>query len=247
MSGGELSPDRTLVLLPELFPSGYDPELAAKEYAEERDGYTFSRISALARKKRIYISFGYPEKGGQGRVYNSQLLVGPDGSELANYRKIHLTKPEEELYTPGDSIVVADTEIGLIGLMICWDLAFPELARSLTLNGAEIILAPVAWDEPYEHHFRDFSRVRAVENTVFLVTSNHVGSIAGVEYSGDSAIYAPNGVVVAYAEGRHGIQIRTKVDLSIVNRIRDGYYTMLADRRPELYEMQFNGKYINRE
>ena len=227
--------DTSLVLFPELAPGGYDPEDAAKNCPEEPDGPSFRRMSAVAAELGLYIAYGYAEAGEGGRVYNSQMLIGPDGKAAANYRKLHLTKGEMKVFTAGNEAVVADTEIGKIGLMICWDLAFPELSRILTLKGAEIILVPAAWDTPWADPFRAFSKSRALDNTVFLATCNHVGVNDGVDYLGESSLYGPDGLQLGCA-GRDGeALLQCRVDLDRVEGTRNGYYTMLEDRRTDLY------------
>jgi 5-aminopentanamidase len=225
-----------ILLLPELFPSGYDPAIAAADFAEEQDGLTFLTMSKLALKHRIHIAYGYAEDGGAGRRYNSLMLLGPDGKALAHYRKIHLTQGEKSLFTGGTEIVVAETALGRIGLMICWDLAFPEIARNLTLRGAELLIVPTAWDRPHAGLYRKFASVRALENTVFLATSNHLGRISGVDYFGESLLYGPTGNLLAKTEDACPDIARAIINPDVIRIAREGYYTMLADRRGAVYE-----------
>ncbi|MCF7934449.1 MAG: carbon-nitrogen hydrolase family protein [Spirochaetia bacterium] len=224
-----------LVLLPELAPSGYDPVYAATRCAEEQDGPSFHRLSRLAAAQRLYLACGYAEQGSGGRIYNSLMLIGPDGGRVANYRKLHLTKGEMELFTPGDEVVVAETELGRLGLMICWDLAFPELSRMLTMRGAQLLLAPIAWDTPHAETCRRFARSRALDNTVFLATCNHIGVSSGVSYFGESSIYGPNGDLLSDAGADRETVLRHRVELDQITSMREGYFTMLEDRRTDLY------------
>lgn len=224
-----------LILYPELFPSGYDPAAVAEAYGEEQDGISFQAMRRIALRHRLHVAYGYAEDAGGRKLHNSLMVIGPDGNTIANYRKIHLTQGEKALFCAGDDVVVAETELGILGLMICWDLAFPELARALSLGGAEFLLAPAAWDSPYADHYRSFTAMRALENSLFLAVSNHVGMTGGVDYCGNSGIFGPRGNLLTPKKGTADPYVRAVVDPEEIVRARNGYYTMLADRRSDIY------------
>jgi predicted amidohydrolase len=227
-----------LLLFPELATSGYDPRPSILVQAEDQDGKSFQRMSKIANKQKVHLAYGYLEDGGSGNIFNSLILLGPDGKMLANYRKIQLTKEEKLVFKAGDSIIIADSELGKIGLLICWDIAFPELSRVLTLGGADIVLVAAAWDKPFARPFMDFARSRALENTIYLATSNHVGITNNVDFFGDSAIIGPDGLILASAGEDVERFASSEIDFDESRTLRDGYFTMLKDRRTDLYEIR---------
>ncbi len=231
--GGD--PGARLLLFPELAVSGYEPAVSIIACAEERDGPSFRRMSSLAAKLGIHLAYGYVESGGGGCFYNSLMLIAPDGSALANYRKIHLTVGEKKIFLAGDEAVAVDTDLGKIGLMICWDLAFPEIARMLALSGAEILLVPAAWDKPYARPFRQFASSRALDNSIFLATCNHVGRTGQWDFFGESTVYGPDGTIVACAGEDRERVASAEIDFAWSRELREGYYSMLKDRRPDIY------------
>ncbi|CAB3389469.1 carbon-nitrogen hydrolase family protein [Kyrpidia spormannii] len=230
------SPDSPRVyVFPELCVPGYEatPQEMG-ELAEPRDGPSFRRVASMARRASAYVVYGYAERSEDGRIYNALQCVGPEGSSLGNYRKIHLAGAEGEVFTPGDGSVVFDTPMGRVGLMICWDLAFPELARTLALAGAEMIWAGSAWEKPYGGPFQRFAAARALDNTLFLAVSNQVGQPRTLDFCGDSAVYDPTGVSVTGLGEKPGL-VAAWIDLADVDRHRSHFYTMLRERRPECY------------
>ena len=129
--------------------------------------------------------------------YNSAVVIGPDGELLGEYRKVHLKGEEQLSFRAGYRFLVFDTAFGTIGVMVGWDMAFPEAARSLVLNGAEILCVPAAYEEPFVDEWRAFCVARAVENGAFIVAANRVGIEPSRQYFGESAIVAPDGRVLS--------------------------------------------------
>ncbi len=135
--------------------------------AETVPGPTTALLGAMARKHNIYLVAGLPEREGN-LIYNSAVLLGPDGQLIGKYRKAALTTREAaDGYTPGTEYPVFQTRFGKLGIMICYDLFFPEVARHLTENGAEIIAVPIWGGDEL------LARARAIDNRVFLVTSTY--------------------------------------------------------------------------
>jgi predicted amidohydrolase len=231
-----------LIVLPELFASGY--QFVAKEEVEQiaeplPDGPTTRRLAEVAKRRRMHIVAGLPERCG-ARCYNSAILVGPGGL-LGCYRKTHLFYEETLFFTPGDSgFHVWDIGSAKIGVMICFDWYYPESARSLAVQGADILCHPSNLVLP---NCPDSMPVRCLENRVFAITCNRTGSEARggkdrLTYIGNSEIVTPRGVILHRAP-------RDRDDLAVVdidpsearNKSLNPYNDLLRDRRPSLYHM----------
>ena len=229
-----------LWVLPELFATGYQflsPE-ETRSFAEPvPDGPTTRALLEFAERAQCHIVAGLPEVDGD-RVYNASVLVGPTGL-LARYRKVHLFYEEKLNFSPGN-LPFAVTDIGSarVGMMICFDHLFPESARSLALQGADVIAHPANLVLP-DLAQRTMS-IRALENGVFTATANRVGTEArGAEsltYTGQSQVIAPSGEILVRLD-------KTSVDVAVVEidleSARDKAITKhndkLEDRRPGLY------------
>ncbi len=219
-----------LVTLPEVFFWRGQPE-AETAAAEPIPGPTTERICSLARQFAVYIVAGsiLEHNAGQ-RPFNTSVLIDPRGQILAKYRKIHLFDVaipgrveilESARRQAGDQIVIVETELGTIGLTICYDLRFPELFRALTLQGAEIIALPSAFTFfTGAAHWEVLLRARAVENQVYVIAPNQIGKgEGGVPSFGHSAIVDPWGIVVGQASDEECVVIG-EVDLEHVTRVR---------------------------
>ena len=228
-----------LVVIPELWSSGYvfsSREEVARLTEDAATGATARALRAAARRERRHFVAGFPERA-RGRCYNSAMLVGPGGVK-AVYRKLHLFEREQEWFSPGD-LPLAVHRVGpaRVGLMICFDWRFPEVARALALMGAEVLA------HPSNLVFANAQRAmltRSLENRVFTVTANRIGveSRPGgrVPFTGRSQIVDPDGQVVAAAGRREEAAIAADCDLA---RARDKSLTALtplfANRRPRFY------------
>lgn len=228
----------SLLVLPELAFSGYDfpGHAAARKNADAFHGRTREFLSSLSRQHHMTVIAGYAEDASNA-LYNSSMLVNPDGS-AANYRKLHLFNREQDFFTPGDAPPpVVDTPIGKVGLMICFDWFFPEVARSLALRGAEIIAHPSNLVLPW---CQRAMFARSVENGVFTVTCNRIGTEeeAGrsLTFTGASQILSPRGETLAQApvdEEHVGI---AEVDLAQAREKTIAERNdLFIDRRPEMY------------
>jgi len=228
-----------LLVLPELSNSGYNfnamSEVAA--WAESaRTGATLALWRDMARKRRMTVVGGFAERDGD-RLYNSAAAALPDGRAVI-YRKIHLFYKEPEFFSPGDAPApVVEAPGARIGVMICFDWAFPEVTRSLALRGAEVICHPANIVTPFPPRAMV---VRSVENRVFTITANRTGEECGaagrLRFPGKSQITAPDGAVLA-ASDEDIEEVRT-ADIDVV-QARDKRLAGLTDlfqtRRPELY------------
>ncbi|MCQ6267815.1 carbon-nitrogen hydrolase family protein [Fictibacillus sp. WQ 8-8] len=228
-------PQMRFIVFPELSATGYYLSADIKEVAEEQNGTIFRQFRKTASENNLYVAYGYVERGIAGEIYNSVQLIDPSGNALANYRKIHLTPLEKEFFSSGSEAVAVQTDIGKIGLMICWDLAFPELARALALQGAELLIAPAAWERPYDGSFLKFGMARAIDNTVYVAAPNHIGQSENLSFFGKSVIYSPDGTAMVSAEGDEEGTLVAELDYKKRNEIKKSFFTMLEERRTDIY------------
>jgi predicted amidohydrolase len=222
-----------LLLLPELFLSGYNVGSAIRQLAEPRDGPSARAVSATASSAGIAIGYGYPERASEG-VYNSALVIDRTGETIANYRKTHLWgRYERAQFAAGQCSDIFSLGRFRFGILICYDLEFPEPARDLSLGGADAIMGLSATSAPYPVVPRHLIPTRAYENRMFVLFSNHAGEELGLRYVGESCVAAPDGEILVGCGQGEELAFAT-MDLSRYATFRrDHNYT--ADRRPEIY------------
>ena len=233
-----------LLVFPELATSGYafvDREEAGR-LAEHRDGATLTRLAEAARDRGLVLVAGFPELGDDGGLYNSAVLIDPTGVR-AVYRKVHLWDRETEIFTPGEEPPpVVDTPAGRVGVVICYDLEFPEWVRLAALDGAEIVCAPTNWPaEPRPGGERPIEVVRAQAsasvNHIFIAVADRTRAERGIDWVSGSVVVAPDGFPLATASPEAGEQTLL-ADCRLADA-RDKRVSprndVLADRRPDLY------------
>jgi len=232
-----------LVIFPECAISGYGyADLqTAHEAAEPVPGPTTKALAKACAATGAYAVVGLLERKGTGQVYNVAVLVGPEGV-VGVYRKAHLPLLGVDRFaTPGDTgFLVWDTELGRIGIAICYDLRFPEAIRSLALRGADIVALPTNWPDGSQNAPELVTRTRALENRIFLLACNRCGEESGFWFFGRSQISDPGGNVLAEAHADEEIcyaEIEpTKArEKRIVLRPGEFELDTVGDRRPELY------------
>jgi predicted amidohydrolase len=222
-----------LVIFPEMFLTGYNIGEAVFRLAETADGPSADAVEKIARDSGASILYGYPERSGK-QVFNSALLVHPARGAIANYRKTHLYgRKEKKLFAPGDSLVMADLDGLRLGILICYDVEFPEAVRSLALAGAELIAVPTALIEPFDIVARTLVPARAFENQVYVAYAGLCGREGNLGYCGLSCIVGPEGRDLARA-GADPILLIAEIDPSAISkgRLTNPY---LSDRRSEIY------------
>ncbi|WP_340685588.1 carbon-nitrogen hydrolase family protein [Amycolatopsis coloradensis] len=223
-----------LVIAAEMITTGYHIGARSHELAEPADGPTAERMSTLARESGIALAYGYPESA-DGRVYNSVQLIGPGGQRLANYRKTHLFGDiDRDWFEPGaEAVVQADLGDLRVGLLICYDVEFPELVRAHALAGTELLVVPTALMSPYELVADTLVPARAYESQLFVAYANRCDTERELNYCGRSCVVAPTGEVLARAgAGPELIDAEVTRDALAASRLEN---THLADRRPALY------------
>lgn len=229
-----------LLVLPELFASGY--QFVSKEEVESLaepvpGGPTTQRLVDIARAQTCHLVAGLPERH-QGQCYNSAVLVGP-GGVLGVYRKAHLFYEETLFFAPGDTgFQVWDIGAAKIGIMICFDWFYPESARTLALQGAEILCHPSNLVLP---HCPDAMVTRCLENRLFSITANRIGSEERggkdrLTFIGNSEIVTPQGHVLhRAARDREELTVIAIDPAEARNKSLNRYNDLLRDRRPGLY------------
>ncbi|MBD1552147.1 carbon-nitrogen hydrolase family protein [Pseudomonas typographi] len=197
-----------LLVLPEMFSSGYNIGAAAvRQLAEAADGPFAQAAAAIARRHRIALCYGYPEAGGGGAVYNSARLLDEQGAPLLNYRKLQLFGDlDRQQFSAGAWLpTVAMLHGWQVGLQICYDIEFPEGARYLARAGAELILVPTANMRGFEFIAEVTVRSRAYENQCFVAYANYTGAEGALQYCGLSSVNGPAASREAMAAGQEGL------------------------------------------
>jgi predicted amidohydrolase len=201
-----------LVVLPEAATTGFTPGVPAEQLwdlVSAVPGPVTEPVARLARELAIHVVLGTYERGPQrGTVYNTAVLIGPEGQVLGAYRKTHLfcgeDRPGGGWVTPGDEAVVVDTALAKVGLIICFDGDYPELSRIEAVRGAEVICRPSALLRSADI-WELTNRARAYDNHVYVVAANATGADpAGVLYFGNSMIVTPVAEVVARGSSHQG-------------------------------------------
>jgi nitrilase len=222
-----------LLLCPELWPTGYNRPEAIKAGAEAADGPTARLVGAIAARHRLAIAYGFAEKDG-GRRFNSALVIGTNGEALALYRKTHLFGTmEKSLFDAGDRLIPPFTLDGRgIGLLICYDVEFPETVRALRQQGAELILVPTAVGREGSFVPQILVPARAIESQMHIAFANHSGEENGLAYCGASCLCGPEGRIAA--AGIEPTLLVADLDDDAVRRA-EARLPYWRDRRPELY------------
>ncbi|MFF3018001.1 carbon-nitrogen hydrolase family protein [Streptomyces sp. NPDC057939] len=225
-----------LLVTSEMFLTGYALDLQdVPGLAEAADGPSAVAVGEIARRHGLAVLYGYPELAADGAVFNAAQLIGPDGTALANYRKTHLFGGfERDAFTPGDVPVVQADLHGLrVGIMICYDVEFPENVRAHALAGTDLLLVPTAQMHPFQFVAEQLVPVRAFENQMYIAYVNRTGPEGEFEFVGLSCLASPDGVTRTRAgRGRELACAEVDPELLAASRETNPY---LRDRRPGLY------------
>ena len=225
-------PDLGWVVLPELFTSGYSGLASVHRYAEDaEEGASVRFFASLARDLGLYVAYGFPERlpgtAGAAGVCDSAHLVGPDGVALT-YRKRHLvrTNGEHHIFVPGTELPVVEAGGLRVAFAICWDLGFPEVAREAALAGADLILAPAGWREPWGPQYELSCAARALDNAVYLASANQIGVYPEARFGAPGQVYGPDGLSVSRSEGERSV---AEIDSDVPERWRRFYGSTLLE------------------
>jgi len=229
-----------LIIFPELSLTGYVVRDQIYELAETIPGPSTKTIESIARKTKTHIVFGLPElsEKTQATVYNAAVLLGPEGF-IGKYRKMYLPThsifEEKRYFRPGYQTAVFDTQLGKIGLIICYDIFFPEVSRLTRLKGAQLIVCISASPAVRRAFFETLTMARAIENTAFLAYVNLVGIEDGLQFWGGSRLIEPNGKVLAQAKCDEEDLVMCDVDYADIRPV-EAFASTLKDLRPELFD-----------
>ncbi|MEE4670846.1 carbon-nitrogen hydrolase family protein [Pseudomonas alliivorans] len=225
-----------LLVCPEMFLTGYNiGARACAELAQAQDGPAAQRIAEIARQYAIAILYGYPERSVEERVYNAVQLIDSRGERSSNYRKTHLfSELDKSMFSAGEDLCpVVELNGWRLGMLICYDVEFPENTRRLALAGAELILVPTANMAPFDFVCDVTVRARAFENHCYVVYANYCGSEGEIRYCGLSSVCAPDGSRPALAAQDERLLIADldRVQLAQARTVNDYF----KDRRPDVY------------
>lgn len=237
------------VILPEMFCCPYQTE-NFPIYAEEEGGPVWQQLSGYAKQYGIYLIGGsMPEKDAEGNVYNTSYIFDREGKQIGKHRKVHLfdidvkggqTFKESDTLTAGDSDTVFDTEFGKIGVMLCFDIRFPELSRMMVNDGARIVFVPAAFNMTTgPAHWELSFRTRALDNQIYMVGCAPARDVsAGYISWGHSIVTDPWGRVTGMLDENEGILL-AELDMDYEEQVREEL-PLLKSRRKDIYQLAKN-------
>lgn len=238
--------DIDLAILPEMFCCPYENKFFP-EYAEPEGGETWEKCSRLAADHGIYLVSGsMPERDEEGRIYNTSYVFDRKGHQIGKHRKMHLFDidvkggqyfKESDTLTPGDQVTVFDTEFGKMGLCICYDFRFPELARLMVDKGAQVIIVPAAFNMTTGPlHWELMFRQRAVDNQVYTIGAAPARDLnAGYHSWGHSIAVDPWGKVLMEMDEKLAVKV-VELELDEVKKVRE-QLPLLKHRRGDIYAL----------
>jgi len=235
-----------IAILPEMFNCPYSNKYFA-DYAEEAGGESYTALKAAAADNGIYLVGGSIPEQAEGRVFNTSFVFDRTGKEIARHRKVHLFDIdvkggqrffESETFTGGKDITVFDTEFGKMGLVICFDIRFPEICRLTALKGAKVLFAPGAFNMTTGPlHWEILFRLRAVDNQLYTIGASPARDENGVYVSyANSIAVDPWGRVIYRADEKESIEV-VELDLSEIERVRE-QLPLINAMRTDVYRIE---------
>ena len=224
-------PSLRYVVLPELFTCGYSDLGSVHRHAEDAVRGTGARFfTDLARELGVFVAYGFPERGPLAAVFNSANLVGPEGV-LATYRKRNLveTTPEHRAFAAGSDLPVMEAGGLRVALAVCWDLGFPEVAREGAARGAELVLAPAAWREPWGSQYALSCAARALDSGIYLASANQLGDYPEARFGAAGHVFGPDGMRLSRRVGAASV---ARLDPEAPEAWRRSYGDTLAGHAP---------------
>lgn len=226
-----------VLVLPETWNTGFFPRENLKSLCDRDGSRVKAEIGTWAKRYSVNIVAGSVANLRQDKVYNTAFVFDRKGDCIASYDKTHLFSPmgEDDYFTPGNRLCTFTLDGIRCGLLICYDIRFPELSRYLAVQGLDMLFVVSQWPKERIFHLRSLATARAIENQIFLVCCNSCGKAKETNYGGNSAIYDPLGNTLALA-GEQEMLLSANCEFSILENIRTSI-NVFADRRPELYRM----------
>ncbi len=226
MIKGAADNNADIVVFPELFTTGYNLDLIEDrilEMAEDNNGPAIFAACKAARENSIWVIAPLAYKDGK-KIYNSAVIINSDGNIVNVYHKNNLWDKEQKYFGYGcHDYRVYETPFGKFGVIICYDVDFPETCRTLALEGAEIIFVPAAWATTHRNLWDIFLPSRALENTVFVAGINRSGIEGDVVYFGDSKVFDPTGELIARAGEHIEETLYCDIDIDSIPEIRKDF------------------------
>ena len=231
----ENAPD--VVVLPEMWNTAFSAGSDLSQVCDHGLKQVRARFSPLARELNVNIVAGSVSNERDGKLYNSACVIDRHGACVAEYDKTHLFSPmgESDDFAPGNHLATFTLDGVRCGIIICYEVRFPELWRTLALRGAEVIFHPAQWTAERQYHWETLTAARAIENQLFVVSCNACGERGGTVFGGSSRVLDPWGELLAV--GGPGEEIVTgEFDVTRVHEVRSGF-NVFHDRRPDLYRL----------
>ncbi|WP_134704544.1 carbon-nitrogen hydrolase family protein [Ammoniphilus sp. YIM 78166] len=229
------SKQASYVLFPELYMTGYFLGERVFDLAEPLEGETITRIREQAKRLNTGAIIGFPEREGDN-IYNSAAFISRQGEILGTYRKCHLFDQEKLYFSPGEQAPVFEAPEGKFGIMITYDMEFPELARVLAIKGAQVILILSSNMIPYQPYQHIYLRARAIENHVFVATANKVGLENDTLFFGESEIIHPTGTSLYKSLNNEDLAV-VPITLTETSSSK-GVLNYMENRRGDLYRRE---------
>ena len=223
-----------IIVLPELWSTAYDLEHATA-HASALNAGMFAVVADAARENQIAV-VGSLMESLDGKVYNTATFIDARGNCVGVYRKLHLVPmlDEDKYLAGGDDAPVFDAKFGKFALGICYDLRFPELWRHYALGGARVVFLPAEWPQQRIAHWRALLPARAIENQIFMVGCNRVGTSKDQMFGGHSMLVNPWGEILVEGDEREALVV-AQIDLDLVDQVRQRV-PVFRDRRADVYE-----------
>ncbi|MCU6708296.1 carbon-nitrogen family hydrolase [Paenibacillus sp. J5C_2022] len=230
--GADHKPD--VILFPEMWNTGY-ALTEIRQLADPEGKRTRELLSEFSKRHSVYIVGGSVAELRDGEVFNTIYAFDREGEQIGDYSKMHLFRlmDEEKYLAAGDKHGKLTIDGEQAGMMICYDIRFPELARGLALEGAKLLFVPAEWPNPRLHHWRTLLTARAIENQMYVIACNRMGQSGDTTFFGHSIVVDPWGEIVAEA-GEEETILHAEIDMSLVDSVR-ATIPVFEDRRPALY------------
>ena len=225
------------IAFPEMTDTGYSMPVIQKHAKKWKEG-AVTELQKIAKENSIAIVAGISDREGES-IFNAQVLVNARGEVLGKYRKTHLVTAapldERVCLSPGNEFVARKIDNFEVGLSICYDLRFPEMARTLVVkHGANVIVNSSAWPVVRAEHLKILAVARAVENQSYVMIANRVGTDDGVTFCGSSMIVDPSGKTLGVASPDREDLITAEISVDVIAQVRN-LVRVFDHRRPELY------------
>ena len=226
-----------VLVLPETWNTGFFPKENLSQLSDLDGELTKVRIGALAKQHQVNIVAGSVSNVRNGKMFNTAMVFDRSGACIASYDKAHLFSPmgENDYYTPGDHLCTFSLDGIRCGLVICYDIRFPELVRSLALQGIDVLFMVSQWPKERIGHLRSLTTARAIENQIFVICCNSCGIAGKTVYGGNSAAIDPLGETLTLAGETESI-VSASLNMQTLDKIRSSI-PVFRDRRPELYHI----------